>query len=136
MVKKRTGKELAKSKPSKKGVTFDVALSLATSLPDVTESLSYGTRSMKVGKVLMARLKEDGETLVVKMDLVSRDYILREQPDIFYLTDHYRDYPYVLVRLKQIDKARLRDILEDAWRLAAPKRLVATWDAEHRKTNA
>jgi hypothetical protein len=136
MAKKRISKELAKNKRSTKGTTFDIALSLATSLPKATEALSYGTRSIKVGKVLMARLKEDGETLVVKMDLVSRDYLLREQPNIFYLTDHYRDYPYVLVRLNEIDKAQLRDLLEDAWRLAASKRLVAKWDAEHRETNA
>jgi hypothetical protein len=136
MAKKRTSNGLAKKRPAKKGATFDVAFALAAELPDVVEAQSYGTRALKVGKTLLARLKEDGETLVLKMDMVSRDYILREQPDVFYLTDHYRDYPYVLVRLAQIDKNQLRDLLEDAWRLAAPRRTVAAWDAHHKETNA
>ena len=36
-------------------------------------------------------------------------------PERFYLTDHYRDYPYVLVRLPQIGRKRLREVLEEAW---------------------
>jgi hypothetical protein len=51
--------------------------------------------------------------------------MMRVQPDVFYLTDHYRDYPAVLVRLKAVNRAQLSELLADAWRLVAPRSLVA-----------
>ena len=113
--------------PSRKktGLSYEAVCKLAAKLPSVEQASSYGTPALKVKKKMFARLKEDGETLVMKMDVVSRDLLLAAQPDIFYLTDHYRDYPYVLVRLAAVNEAQMRELLEDAWRLAAPKGLLA-----------
>ena len=108
----------------KKGLTFDEVCRLGLALPGSAKSTSYGTAALKVDGKLFARLKEDGETLVMKMDIVSRDLVLKAQPKIFYLTDHYRDWPYVLVRLAEVRESQMRELLEDSWRLAAPpKRL-------------
>jgi hypothetical protein len=116
-----------------KGVSFDDVSAVARKLlPGTVESTSYGTPALKVKNKLLARLKEDGETLVVRMDPVSRDLVLRADPTRWYLTDHYRDYPYVLLRLTEVRRDQLPQILEDAWRLAAPKRLVAEFDARRR----
>lgn len=116
-----------------KGVSFDDVSAVARKLlPGTVESTSYGTPALKVKNKLLARLKEDGETLVVRMDPVSRDLVLRTDPTRWYLTDHYRDYPYVLLRLTEVRRDQLPQILEDAWRLAAPKRLVAEFDARRR----
>jgi len=52
----------------------------------------------------------------------------RPQPTTFYITDHYRDYPAVLVRLDEADSTVIQQLLEDAWREAAPKTLVKTFD--------
>jgi len=109
---------------TKKGLTFDDVCRLGLALPGAAKSTSYGTAALKVDGKLFARLKEDGETLVLKMDIVSRDLVLNAQPKIFYLTDHYRDWPYVLVRLAEVRESQMRELLEDSWRLAAPpKRL-------------
>jgi hypothetical protein len=62
---------------AKPGVTFDTARELALALPGVEEGTSYGTPALKAGRKLMARLREDGETLVVRIDLVARDLLLR-----------------------------------------------------------
>ncbi|CAN5904223.1 hypothetical protein BH11GEM1_BH11GEM1_29190 [soil metagenome] len=43
------------------------------------------------------RLKEDGETLVLKMDFLSRDFLLRAEPELFYLTDRYSNYAWILL---------------------------------------
>jgi len=97
----------------------------AVGLPDVVESTSYGTPSLKVRGKFFTRLKEDGKTLVVLADFDSRDSMLRLQPKVFYLTDHYRDYPAVLVRLAAIRRPQLRELLADSWRRAAPRSLLA-----------
>ncbi|PYP08591.1 MAG: hypothetical protein DMD56_12385, partial [Gemmatimonadetes bacterium] len=46
----------------------------------------------------------------------------------FFTTDHYRGYPTVLIRLARVRTADLRDILEQAWRRSAPKRLIAEYE--------
>lgn len=107
-----------------RGVTFERCCELATALPGVVRDTSYGTPALKVAKKLIARLREDQETMVLRMDIVSRDLLLRAEPEAFFLEDHYRDYPYILVRLKKVRERELRELLEDAWRLSAPKRLV------------
>jgi hypothetical protein len=71
---------------------------------------------------LFARLKEDGQTLAVKTTFLDRDALMQLDPRTFFITDHYRNYPWVLVRLSTVGAKRLRDVLEEAWRLAAPKR--------------
>ena len=58
-------------------------------------------------------------TLVVKMAIEERDAFLADAPETYYLTDPYRPYPVVLVRLSQIDQGALRDLLTLAWRLVA-----------------
>jgi hypothetical protein len=104
---------------------FEPVRRAATGLPEVDESTSYGTPALKVRGKFLTRLKEDGETIVLRVDFDSRDAMMRVQPDVFYLTDHYRDYPAVLVRLKAVNRAQLRELLADAWRLVAPRSLVA-----------
>lgn len=119
-----TAKKAARKKTSsrKKGVTFDGVCKLALELPGVSRSTSWGTAALKVDGKLFVRLKEDGETLVLKMDIVSRDLVLKAQPRIFFITDHYRDWPYVLVRMSEVRSPQMRELLEDSWQLAAPKK--------------
>jgi hypothetical protein len=76
-------------------------------------------------------MKEDGETLVVRVvDLEDKEALLRSNPDVFFTTPHYDGYPYVLVRLAQVPPGQLRELIEDAWRLSAPKRVLAAYDGE------
>jgi len=104
---------------------FEPVRRAVTGLPEVEESTSYGTPSLKVRGKFLTRLKEDGETIVLRVDFDNRDAMMRVQPDVFYITDHYRDYPAVLVRLKAVNRAQLSELLADAWRLVAPRSLVA-----------
>lgn len=124
-----SAKKPARKKTSSraKGVTFDEVSKLALELPGVARSVSWGTAALKVDGKLFVRLKEDGETIVLKMDIVSRDLVIKAQPKIFYITDHYRDWPYVLVRMAEVRANQLRELLEDSWRLAAPKKRLAAF---------
>jgi hypothetical protein len=110
-------------------LTFADVRRLALALPGVEEGTSYGTPALRVHKKFFARLWEDGETLVLKLTFVERDYLLQSDPATFYSTEHYRDYPSVLVRLRVVREAVLRELLESAWRHAAPKKVVAAHDA-------
>ena len=52
-----------------------------------------------------------------------RDLLLKTWPTVFHITDHYRDYPWVLVRLSVIRRAQLAEVIEDAWARVAPPAL-------------
>jgi hypothetical protein len=85
--------------PKRSPITLATVRQLALALPGVEEGLSYGTPGFRVrGKFL------------------------------FFITDLYRGYPTVLVRLGRVTKADLRDVLEEAWRRQAPRRLVTEYD--------
>jgi hypothetical protein len=122
MSQKRSG---TKRRPH---VSYETVCELARRLPGVEEGTSYGTPALKVRGKLFVRLKEDGETIVLRTDAFEREHLLRMAPETFFITDHYRDYPWVLVRLSAITAAQLQELLEDAWRRVAPKRLIAAHD--------
>jgi hypothetical protein len=121
-----------KARPRRKGrrVTFETVCELGLALPGVLEGTSYGTPALKVGGKLIARLREDGDTLAIRIDFHERERLIEADPQTFYITDHYLTYPFVLVRLPIIRTQRLRELLEGAWRRVAPKRLVAAFDVE------
>src|SRR6266699_1194507 len=116
---------MGKRSAPKRGTTWSKLCKLALKLPGVTEGTSYGTPALHVRKKFLARLKEDGESVAIKIDFADRDVLLELDPAAFYLTDHYRPYPAMLVRLKEVRLDLLPRLLEQAWRLQAPKRLAA-----------
>jgi len=87
---------------------------ITSKLPDVKEGKSYGTPGFHIKKKFFARLKEDGRTLVVRTR--NRDALLKKDPTVFFITNHYKDYPAVLVRLEKIKMSALKKTLIDAWK--------------------
>ena len=111
-------------------VTYETVRELAQELPGVEERTSYSTPALKVRGKLFVRLKEDGETIVLRMDAFERAHLLHSAPQTFFITEHYRDYPWVLVRLPAVTREQMRELLEDAWRRVAPKRMLADYQVE------
>lgn len=105
--------------------TFDTVREIVPALPGVEEGTSYGTPALRVRRKFLCRLREDGETLVVKVDFDTREVLLQADPAVFFTTPHYDGYPSVLVRLPAIQPENLREVLKTAWRIHAPKKLAA-----------
>ena len=86
----------------------------------------YGSPALKVGGqmfVCMASHKSaEPNTLAVRMDFAQRDALVAEDPDTYYLKDHYVGYPCVLVRLSRVHPDALRDLLGGAWRFVNAQR--------------
>jgi len=103
--------------------TFEDVRALSLELPAVEESTSYGTPAFKVRKKLFARMREEGGILVVKVDRDERAALIESEPEVYFVTPHYENYGYVLVRLEAVERDHLREILTDSWQLAAPRKL-------------
>jgi len=65
---------------------------------------------------------------VLKVNFDSRDAMLTAHPDVYFITDHCRGYPAVLVRLSKVRHAQLGALLEDSWRFSAPKKLAQEFE--------
>ncbi len=102
---------------------LDAVRRIALALPGVVEGTSYGTPAFRVQGKFLARLREDGETLAVRLDFEEREVLMRADPEKFFITDHYRNHPAVLVRLAAVDEDELAEVLESAWRARASRRL-------------
>ena len=107
--------------------TFETVRRIELALPGVEEGTCYGTPAFRVKGRFLARLREDGETLAVKCGFDERDFRMLAEPVTFFTTDHYRGYPTVLIRLASVRPPDLRDVLEQGWRLNAPKKLLAAY---------
>ena len=110
--------------------TWHDVVATGLKLPGVEVATSYGTPALRVRGKGICRLRSDPDALVLRViDLADREALLRGRPDVFFSTPHYDSHPYVLVRLDVVDPTELAELLEDAWRLRAPKRVIAELDA-------
>ena len=110
-------------------ITLEQVRRIALALPEAEEGTSYGTPAFKVRGKLFLRLKEDGTTLVAKVDRDERTALITTAPDIYSVTDHYRNHPWILVSLAHVSIAELEERVTDAWRMTAPAKLRAQFDA-------
>ncbi len=110
-------------------MTFDAVRKIGLKLPHVEESTAYGSPALKLHGRLLACMaihkSAEPNSLVVRIDFDQRRELVAEDPNTYYLTDHYVDYSAVLVRLSRVHPDALRDLLYGAWRFVgarAPQR--------------
>ena len=105
---------------------FDEVRTIGLTLPDVEAATRYdGSPVLKLAGVFMAGLathrSTEPDTLVVRAGLEEREAFIEDAPETYYLTEYYRRYPLVLVRLNRINRAALRELLSLSYRLTLPK---------------
>ena len=114
-------------------MNFEAVRALGREFPDLEESTMYGSPALKLGKRLVAclaihRSAEPG-SLVVRTDFEQRAALLADDPETYYVTDHYVNHPTVLVRLARVQPDQLRDLL------ATARRCVLTHGEPRKKTD-
>ena len=115
-------------------MTWDDVVALALELPGVDVDTAYGTPALRVRKKFMGRLREDGETLAIRCDLDERPLLVEANPETLFVTPHYESWPMVLVALPRAEAELVRELVEDAWLLKAPKRLVDSFLAQRNES--
>jgi hypothetical protein len=108
--------------------SFEDVRRFAVTLPDTLESTSYNTPAVKVSGKLMARLREDGVSLAIRATLEARTALPQLEPEVFSVPEHYANSDMFVIHLISVKLEDLHELLRDAWRIAAPKKLL-----EHNK---
>ena len=105
-------------------LTWEDVVAHALTLPEVSESTSYGTPSLKVAGKLMARLRTEAEGgLAIKCYAIDKVALVGGDYPAYYSTPHYDGYNYVLVRLELASPDEVSELIADAWHIAAPATL-------------
>ncbi len=124
---------MKKKQPSKPAKTlpkeFDRVRKFALALPGVEEGTSYGTPAFRVAGKFFARLHDKLDSLVIRIDEGDRRMRMEADPSTFFITDHYRNAPYMLIRLANVEDGDLEDLLREAWALVAPAHLIQRFEA-------
>jgi hypothetical protein len=109
----------------RKKIDFDTVRRIASALPDVEDASAYGAPAIKVrGKLLTCiptNKSAEPDSLAVRIGIDQRAELVATAPDVYYFTDHYANYPMVLVRLSRIHPDALRDLLGASWRFVTAK---------------
>ena len=104
---------------------FGTVRELGLVMPGVVDGTAYGAAALKLSGKLVACIpinkSAEVNSLAVHIDLEHRAELLRQQPNIYYITDHYAPHPTVLVRLSKITRADLKELLRDACRFVSSK---------------
>ncbi len=61
-------------------------------------------------------------------DEAEKQALLLGEPGAFFTTPGYDGWPLVMLRLDEVDAARLAELVTDAWRMRAPRALVRELD--------
>jgi hypothetical protein len=127
--------------------TWDDVRRLALALPETTERPAYGQAAWRVRDKLFVwerplRQKEiaelgeaapDGPILGVRVeDLLAKEALIADEPELYFTTPHFDGYPSVLVQLERIGLDDLEELVAEAWLSRAPKRLAQEFLEERR----
>jgi len=109
-------------KPAPRGVHVSEVRRFLLGLPNVIAGTSYGLPSFLVNGRFFARFRDDDTVLVLQLESIGdRDVLMEMEPRAFFFTDHYRDYPAVLVRLAEAPRPLLEDVIRETWRYASTR---------------
>jgi len=90
---------------------------LLLGLANVVEGTSYGFPSFLLNGRFLARFRDGDAVLVLELGSIDdRDVLMQMAPDAFFFTDHYRNYPAVLIRLAEVPRPLFRDVVKQAWK--------------------
>ena len=99
-----------------RGVRVAEVQRMLRKLPDVVEGRSYGMPSFLLNGRFLARFRDGDKVLVIQLATIGeRDVLMELDPRAFFFTEHYRNYPAVLVRLAEVPPALLSDVLRESW---------------------
>lgn len=110
MARVRTDTERARA-------VLDGIVDFTMKLPEVVESTSYGKPALKRGEKLIFALRDE-ETLSLTCSFEQRATLLAEHPGTFFITDHYLNWPAVVVRLLGAEKKVLQAAVKASWERA------------------
>jgi hypothetical protein len=112
-------------------ITADELRQVVQSLPEAEERETWGHPTFRVRDKMFAAMSDDGQQASVKATRQEQAALIAAAPETFGIPAYVGRHGWVSVQLATVDPAELRELLVEAWRQTAPKRLVAAYDSTH-----
>jgi hypothetical protein len=100
-------------------------------MPEATEKEAWGHPTFRVRNKMFASAATDLSTATVKSTLEEQRALTQSEPDTFFVPKYVGKHGWIGIQLDRVDPEELRELVAEAWRMTAPKRLVKAWDKEH-----
>lgn len=121
---------MATGRNKRSGLALADIRRIALSFPGVEEGTSYGTLAFRVSRKFITRLHDEGEAMVMRVPFEEREMLMEREPETYFITDHYKDYPMVLVRISAVAEPVFRALFERNWREAAAKKYLKEYGGD------
>lgn len=109
-------------------MTGDELRAVVLSLPQTREQQTWGHPTFRVRDRMFAALAADESTASVKASKADQAELIAVDPSTFRVAAYVGRYGWVDVTLGRVDRDEMRDLLIEAWRRSAPKRMVDEFD--------
>lgn len=104
---------------------------LALALPDAEEIETWGHPTFRVRNKMFAGMAADGSTCSLKASPEEQRACVGSDPDTFFVPKYVGKHGWIGINLDRVEADELEELVTEAWRMTAPKRLLKVWDAEH-----
>ena len=110
--------------------TWNDVVAIARTLPETEVNTWYSTPGIKVAGKGFARLRSESDGGVVLLcSLDEKARLLESGEPAYYTTPHYDGFGAILVKLSFVDPLALHELVVQAWKTKAPKKVLARFPA-------
>lgn len=99
-------------------IDYETVRQIAHSLQHVEDGLSYGAPALKVKGKMFARLREELNAVVLRTTFEEREELMAADPQVYFITDHYLNYPYFLISFEHVSIDALTDMVRRSYNIA------------------
>lgn len=104
---------------------------IALALPGAEERETWGHPTFRIRNKMFAMLATDESTASLKAVQEEQTACIRSDPQTFYMPPYVGKHGWIGVVLDRVDADELSELVTDAWRLTAPKRMLRAFDEAH-----
>ena len=108
----------------------DTVRKLALELPEASEQETWGQPTFRVRKRIFVMFSDEEREAWVKSTHDEQRALVQMDPETFFVPPYVGSSGWIGVRFRTVDREEMRELVTEAWRLTAPKRVVANFDEE------
>ena len=101
---------------------------IALSLPESEERETWETATFRVRNKIFVMFSDRERELWIKSNFDEQRALTQTDPETFFVPPYVGPSGWVGVRIRTVDRDELSELVTEAWRLTAPKRLVSAFD--------
>jgi hypothetical protein len=108
--------------------TADDVRAAVLGLPEAVEQETWGHPTFRVRKKMFGGMAADGTTATFKATKEEQAALLEQYPDVFFVPKYVGQHGWVGFQVDGVDPGEMHELIVEAWRMTAPKRVVRAFD--------